>query len=56
MKKGLGMVTCGTCRRTMVVVWPGHKYKINCQTCGKVMSIHRQRLKKFEAFKEDKKA
>ncbi len=56
MKKGLGIVTCGTCRRTMVVAWPGHKYKIPCPTCGMIMNIHRQRLKKFEAFKEGKKA
>ena len=51
MKKGLGIVTCGTCRRTMVVACPGHKYKVNCPTCGKTMNIHRQRLKRFEELK-----
>nr|WP_325183938.1 hypothetical protein [uncultured Oscillibacter sp.] len=51
MKKGLGIVTCGNCRRTMVVAWPGYKYKVNCPTCGKIMNIHRQRLKKFEELK-----
>lgn len=51
MKKGLGIVTCGTCRRTTVVAWPGQKYKVNCPACGKVMNIHRQRLKKFKELK-----
>lgn len=55
MKKGLGIVTCGTCRRTMVVAWPGHKYKVSCPTCGKIMNIHRQRLKRFEELKGDTK-
>lgn len=44
MKKGLGIVTCGTCRRTMVVAWPGHKYKVNCPTCAgwKIRRLNRR--------------
>lgn len=52
MKKGLGIVKCGKCGRSIPVVWPGHKYKMTCPTCGAIMSIHRQRLKKFQPLRE----
>ena len=52
MKKGLGIVKCGYCGSTVPVVWLGHKYKVPRPTCRGMMSIHRQRLKKFEAFKK----
>lgn len=51
MKKGIGIVTCGVCRQTTAVVWPGHKYKMPCPNCKAMMNIHRKRLKKFEALK-----
>lgn len=55
MKKGIGIVTCGACRKSMPVAWPGHKYKMPCFYCGKTMNIHRQRLQKFEALKGETK-
>lgn len=54
MKRGLGIVKCGSCGKYTIAAWPGHKYKMPCPTCGATMNIHRQRLKKFEAFKERK--
>lgn len=51
MKKGMGIVKCGNCGRQTAVIWPGHKYKMPCPTCKATMNIHRQRLKKFEALK-----
>lgn len=52
MKKGIGIVKCGVCGRTIPVAWPGHKYKMPCMYCMAMINIHRQRLKKFEAFKK----
>ena len=48
MKTGIGIVRCGNCQQMNVVFWPGHKCKVHCQNCGKSMSIHRQRLQKFQ--------
>ena len=52
MKKGFGLVKCGQCLHDQVVGWPGYKYKVKCQYCNAMMSIHRQRLKHFKEYKE----